>query len=316
MIFWDVENTSGEADVVRVLAHLQIDRVAQPTEFVAVGNWRSIGAKIARALAAAGARLVHSAPTVGVRDWSDLWIAVAAGQWLAHARPGDQLQVVSDDRAFDAVNDAAAVLGVGFKRISYRLLSGGGERERPAAGGPLSRGQRRRAARRRARGERPAAPAPLPAPRPAAAPPPTADVEGLTDEAAHAASHEQIHNVMARLTGGDSSRQVSLDALANALRSEGFTRPPGSPRLVTRLRRMKDIEVTPNGMVRLVGQAATPGVTPAAPEPPPSGPKPARRRARRRRPRSASAATAEPVEVSTAAVLETPVPLGTSEPEV
>ena len=35
-----------------------------------------------------GAHLVHSAPSTGVRDWSDLRIAVAAGIWLAAARPG------------------------------------------------------------------------------------------------------------------------------------------------------------------------------------------------------------------------------------
>ena len=48
---------------------------------------------------------MHSAPSTGVRDWSDLRIAVAAGIWLAAARPGDVIEIVSDDRAFDAVGD-------------------------------------------------------------------------------------------------------------------------------------------------------------------------------------------------------------------
>jgi len=45
---------------------------------------------------------------------------------------------------------------------------------------------------------------------------------------------------------------VTLDALSNALKSRGFRRPPGSPRLITRLRNLKGIEVTRNGIVRLL----------------------------------------------------------------
>jgi hypothetical protein len=59
---------------------------------------------------------------VGVPDWSDLRIAAAAGVWLGEARPGDRIEIVSDDRAFDAVGDVAAGLGVTFRRVSYRLL--------------------------------------------------------------------------------------------------------------------------------------------------------------------------------------------------
>ena len=36
-VFIDVENTSGEADLLKVLEHLKIDRTAQPTEITAVG---------------------------------------------------------------------------------------------------------------------------------------------------------------------------------------------------------------------------------------------------------------------------------------
>src|SRR6185369_991029 len=110
----DVENTSSESAIERVLEHLEIDRRRQPTTLIAIGNWRSIGAGLARLLARHGAELIHSAPAVGVRDWSDLWIAVAAGRWLGQAKPGDILEIVSDDRAFDAVADAAASVGVAF----------------------------------------------------------------------------------------------------------------------------------------------------------------------------------------------------------
>lgn len=267
MVFIDVENTSGEADLLRVLDHLKIDRKAQPTEVIAVGNWRTIGAKIARLLAAAGVHLVHSAPAVGVRDWSDLWIAVSAGRFLGTARPGDRLEVVSDDRAFDAVADAAANCGVDFNRLSYRTLQGQVELTPEL---PPSRSRRRRASRRRAAERahalppvRPTvAPSPPSPPSPAPAPAPT---EEDHDEAAHAASQEQVRVALARLSLGDPERWIGLDALANALRSEGFTRPPGSPRLITRLRRMRDIQVSPNGMVRLA-----PHAVPAAGDAPPA----------------------------------------------
>src|SRR6185295_6135894 len=97
-----------------------------------------------RILAKRGAQCVHSAPSVGVRDWSDLRIAVAAGVWLAGGRPGDTIGIISDDQAFDAVGDVASSLGVTFHRLSYRALAGVAievPREEPASD---SRGRRRR----------------------------------------------------------------------------------------------------------------------------------------------------------------------------
>jgi len=87
-IFFDVENSSKAEHVSRVLAYLRVDRTARSTDIIAVGNWRVIGHDTARLLAKQGANLVHSAPSVGVRDWSDLRIAVAAGVWLAGCPAG------------------------------------------------------------------------------------------------------------------------------------------------------------------------------------------------------------------------------------
>src|SRR3989449_255596 len=160
-IFFDVENTSHPAHIERVIERLAIDRLGFRTEFVAVGNWRVIGHETARMLARHGAQLVHSAPSTGVRDWSDLRIAVSAGAWLAAARPGDVLEIVSDDRAFDAVGDVA---------------------------------QR------------------------------------------------------------SSNGTVLIDNIERTLKARGFARPPGSPRLVTRLRRIKELSVSPTGMITLLGE--------------------------------------------------------------
>src|SRR5207249_944405 len=164
-VFFDVENTSRAEHIARVLAHLELDWMQNATELVGVGNWRVIGHDTARLLASRGAHLVHSAPSVGVRDWSDLRIAVSAGAWLA---------------------------------------------------------------------------------------------------AAHTAPHDELLAVARELIAASSERAVGIDALSNALKERGFRRTPGSPRLVTRLRRIKELDVNRQGTVRLLESA---GDEPLSPEP-------------------------------------------------
>jgi len=91
-----------------------------------------------------------------------------------------------------------------------------------------------------------------------------------------------------------SDHSVLIDTLANALKSRGFRRPPGSPRLITRLRRIKELSVSPTGMITLVApladdedRAAPIWEPPSVPEPvatpSESGEAPNRRRRRGRR---------------------------------
>ena len=303
-IFIDVENTSGEAALIAALDQLEIDRTTMPTELVAVGNWRVIGQHVARMLAQRGARLLHTAPATGVKDWSDLSIAVAAGIWLGRARAGDQVEIVSADRAFDAVADAAAHLGVKFRRLTYGSVSGLAEAIAvdPALAATGGRRRSRRGGRsRRGRGmgapawssggstssaTLPAADLPTPVAASSGATPPRTEAASIPSshpvEAAHVtngeatdihgASHEQIVRTIARLTARAPERGVNLDLLINALKEEGFGRPPGSPRLVTRLRKMKDVIVSPTGMVRLApGTIVVPTELPVSP--PPASPK-------------------------------------------
>ncbi len=58
--------------------------------------------------------------------------------------------------------------------------------------------------------------------------------------------------VIGRLTQNQAGRWVNLDVLEKALKAQGYSRPPGSPRLVTRLRAFKDVEIDAHGRVRLV----------------------------------------------------------------
>jgi hypothetical protein len=264
-VFIDVENTSSEAALISALDQLEIDRATAPTELVAVGNWRVIGQHVARMLAQRGARLLHTAPATGVKDWSDLSIAVAAGIWLGRAQPGDQIEIVSADRAFDAVADAAANLGVKFRRLTYGPLSGLAEAIAPAEGAEPAARRSRRGGRRRRRGasatgswgQAPSVATVLVSEQAERAPvvsTPLASV-GSSNGAPkdiQGATPEQIIATIARLTSRAPERGANLDLLINALKAEGFGRPPGSPRLVTRLRKMKDVEVSPTGMVRLV----------------------------------------------------------------
>jgi len=262
-IFFDVENTSRPQHIARVIDYLVVDRQGRRTDFVAVGNWRVIGHDTARLLAGHGAQLLHSAPSVGVKDWSDLRIAVAAGVWLGTARPGDVLEIISDDRAFDAVGDVAVGLGIAFRRLSYRALTGAPREAEPLAtavspeppaesygggGGRRRRGRRGGHARREPAVTYQAAPPPPPPPPPVP-----------TDEAEpHTAPHDELLGIARELIARSSNGSLTLDALANALKSRGFSRPPGSPRLITRLRRLRELAVSRSGHITLVNGAAAP----------------------------------------------------------
>ena len=280
-IFLDVENTSRAQHLAHVIDHLGVDPWDRRTELVAVANWRVVGHEAARLLAARGAHLVHSAPSTGVRDWSDLRIAVAAGIWLAAARPGDVIEVVSDDRAFDAVGDVAASLGIEFRRLSYRRIKEGSSdtavetetgppaesaagsrrrrrrRGRGPGGPPPSSGDRRHVDSREAprhqpqgghRGGRAGGVRGRPAPSHHAARP-------HPEPAQTTAPHDELVSVVRGLVEASPRRAVSIDSVANALKSRGFQRSPGSPRLVTRLRRIREIVVSQSGTITLADDA-------------------------------------------------------------
>jgi hypothetical protein len=301
-IFFDVENTSRAEHIARVIEHLAVDRTAARTDFIAVGNWRVIGHDTARLLARHGAQLVHSAPSVGVRDWSDLRIAVGAGVWLAAARAGDVIELVSDDRAFDAVGDVAAALGISYRRLSFRRLAAmrTGEaasvaeappeplrQEEPRGGGDRGRRRGRRGGRGRDRDRGrdhrdrdrdhprhvPPPPAPVLEPSPTGAQV-MPEKNGEPAIEPHTAPHDEIVSVVQELIERSRDRSLSIDTLANALKSRGFRRPPGSPRLITRLRRIREITIDRTGRITLVDGASPSPVADAAPEreeaPPPA----------------------------------------------
>ena len=144
-IFFDVENSSRAEHVDRVLTHLGLRERDRGTRLLAIGNWAVVGQETARLLAGSGAELIHSAPAFGVKDWTDLRIAVAAGMWLGDARPGDVLEIITDDQAFDAVGDVAVGRGIRFHRLSYRGLVAAGRIEVAAS----ARRRRSRRGRRR-----------------------------------------------------------------------------------------------------------------------------------------------------------------------
>jgi len=80
------------------------------------------------------------------------------------------------------------------------------------------------------------------------------------------APHDEMVSVIEELIARSSDNSVSIDTLANALKSRGFRRPPGSPRLITRLRRIRQITIDRAGRITLVGDA---DAGPRAPDSPP-----------------------------------------------
>ena len=320
-----------------MLAHLALDFTRGGVELMAVGNWRVIGHEPARLLA----------PRVPTWSTARRRPACATGAISASrsrraygSRERNRatcIEIVSDDRAFDAVGDVAASLGITFQRLSYRRLvkeeapeivppepsppprsESGGDgrgRRRRWRGGRDRRGPGGRPPsepRPQPRAESPPAPRPhVPAeprgarrepatehrevrrqPVPAAVhvstrplgrlpyPPPSfrdASRTGSSSEEAesgqaepeqtelgqaepegfkpHTAPHDEIVSVVQELVEHAAERRVSIDTLANALKARGFRRPSGSPRLMTRLRRIREIVVSPTGMISL---ASTP----------------------------------------------------------
>jgi hypothetical protein len=86
----------------------------------------------------------------------------------------------------------------------------------------------------------------------------------------HTAPHDEIINVVRDLIERSPARPVTLDSLANALKARGFSRPPGSPRLITRLRRIKEINLSRAGVITLYGSGHPAAGHAAASHPPAS----------------------------------------------
>ena len=102
----------------------------------------------------------------------------------------------------------------------------------------------------------------------------SAPAEGYVPEP-HTAPHDEIVAVVRRLLRSTSAGAVSIDAVANALREEGFRRTPGSPRLITRLRRIKELSFGRSGMITLIdGGAPREAVSAPAPRETMSAPAP------------------------------------------
>jgi hypothetical protein len=87
---------------------------------------------------------VHTAPALGVKDRTDTGIAVTAGMWLGESRPGDVLEIVTDDLAFDAIGDVAtSQCDVPPALVADARREARDRPRRPAAQAPATRAERR-----------------------------------------------------------------------------------------------------------------------------------------------------------------------------
>ena len=253
-IFFDVENAS-RAGIRRVIDHLE--RWSDPgrrTDFVAVGNWRVIGHDTA-GCSPVTRRPPHPQRAVGrlcaTGAISGSPSAPACG-WRGRAG-GDVLEIITSDRAFDAVGDVAAEPG---HRVPAPVPSGhhgGGGDAHPGQGGadrvavdgvsrprPAARSWRDRVGS--------GAPAPgAPVLRPSSRLPLRRLLPGRSSRGRlprrlrrrrreHPAEHASqtaprdelialVHDLMQRSPG----RPLTLDTLANALKSRGFAAPRLAP---------------------------------------------------------------------------------------
>ncbi|MGA9520563.1 MAG: hypothetical protein WBV82_03815, partial [Myxococcaceae bacterium] len=77
---------------------------------------------------------------------------------------------------------------------------------------------------------------------------PTARAEPRTEPGT--APADELLSLVSELVS-EKPNGVMLDVVAKQLKERGFIRPPGSPRLVTRLRSFKELDVSPRGLIRL-----------------------------------------------------------------
>ena len=174
------------------------------------------------------------------------------------------------------------MLGVEYRRLSYRNLTAGlaaSAEEAPAAEAPAPRegrgGRRGGRGRRRGgrggrrfdqggRGQMPARSS-TPSPPPSARAAEPARSHGEPD--AHTAPHDELVEVVRELADHAPNGAVLIDTLARALKERGFSRPPGSPRLITRLRRIRQLVVSQTGRITLADAAGDAAPRPAEASP-------------------------------------------------
>jgi hypothetical protein len=96
-------------------------------------------------------------------------------------------------------------------------------------------------------------------------PAPPSSGNGAEPASPHTAPHDEIVAIVRDLIERTPSRRVSIDALANSLKMRGFRRTPGSPRLITRLRRIKEVHLSSAGIITLSPEYEAHDAEPAAP---------------------------------------------------
>jgi hypothetical protein len=79
------------------------------------------------------------------------------------------------------------------------------------------------------------------------------------DGHAHTAPLDELVDIVRELAQRSPNGSVLIDTLARTLKERGFSRPPNSPRLITRLRRIHELAVSRTGMITLVGVSAPQG---------------------------------------------------------
>ena len=266
------------------------------TDFVAVGNWRVIGHDTCP-LARPPRRPPH--PQRAVRRCARLErsqdrrrrrrVAGECARWGTCSRSS------ASDRAFDAVGDVAASLGIDFRRLSHQGITGATEARAPVREAPTESRSSRYRGRSRRRGpwrDRAASGAPAPggprrapssrlpssrvAPReveplamaPTARPP---VVQGsprracLADRAPRRAHRARARPDAALAGAAADARHARQCAQVARLQPP----PQGSPGLITRLRRIKEIALSRAGVITLVGGGEGAGPREEAPAVPP-----------------------------------------------
>ena len=120
LVLHDVAESTGVAAIARALDDLGPQALHTDGAVLAVSAGRTLDPQAEDVLAGRHVRSIPVGPEPGPGSRRGVTLAVAAGLWLSRSKPGDILEIVSDDLVFDTVGNVATGRGAVFRRVPYR----------------------------------------------------------------------------------------------------------------------------------------------------------------------------------------------------
>jgi len=125
LVLLDIGESTGVAAIASALDDLGSQSLNSDGAVLAVSAGCTLDPEAALLLARRRVRSIPVRPEPGSGIRRGVALAVAAGLWLSSSKPGDLLEIVSDDLIFDTVGNVATGRGAVFRRVPYHQAAFG-----------------------------------------------------------------------------------------------------------------------------------------------------------------------------------------------